>query len=239
LGTSRLLKCCRACAARTARHAATLGEYPKTTLEAARSLANAYLDQAKKGVSPARALENSATAGGLTVKALSERFLSEYVQMRELRAVLKYAGALRVHVIPRIGDVLADTLSREQVCELLRKVMIRVPRKNGPRDRRRGGKEAARTVLAVLRKMISWGISEELLRRRDNAASGMESNLPKKRKKERVLSLDEARIVWRAAETSWLSVWTRLSADLADGLPPRGVGEGAASVGSISDKVCA
>jgi integrase len=179
----------------------TLGEYPKTTLEAARSLANAYLDQAKRGVSPARALENSATAGGLTVAALSERFLSDYVQMKELRAMLKYAGALRVHVSPRVGDVLADGLSREQVRELLRKVMIRVPRKEGPRDRRRGGKEAARTVLAVLRKMISWGISEELLRRRDNPASGMESNLPKKRKRERVLSLDEARIVWGAAET--------------------------------------
>lgn len=179
----------------------TLGEYPTTTLEAARSLANAYLDQARKGVSPAQALEDSATAGGLTVKGLSERFLSDYVQMKELRAVLRYAAALRVHVIPRIGDVLADRLSREQVRELLRKVMIQVPRKNGPLDRRRGGKEAARTVLAVLRKMISWGISEELLRRKDNPASGMESNLPKKRKKDRVLSLEEARIVWHAAES--------------------------------------
>jgi integrase len=179
----------------------TLGEYPQTTLEAARSFASAYLDQAKKGVNPARALENSATAGGLTVKALSERFLSEYVEMKELRAFLKYAGALRVHVVPRVGDCLADTLTREQVRELLRKVMVRIPRRDGPRDRPRGGKEAARTVLAVLRKMISWGIAEELLRRRDNPASGMENNLPKKRRNERVLSLDEARIVWRAAET--------------------------------------
>jgi integrase len=179
----------------------TLGEYPQTTLEAARSLANAYLDQAKKGINPARALENSATAGGLTVQALSEKFLSDYVQMKELRALLKYAGALRVHIIPGIGDVLADTLSREQVRELLRRVMIRVPRNNGSRDRRRGGKEAARSALAVLRKMISWGITEDLLRRRDNPASGMEANLPKKRKKERVLSLEEARVVWRAAQT--------------------------------------
>jgi integrase len=49
--------------------------------------------------------------------------------------------------------------------------------------------------------MIAWGITEELLRRRDNPASGMESNLPKKRKKERVLSLEEARLVWQAADT--------------------------------------
>jgi len=179
----------------------TLGEYPGITLEAARSLANGYLDQAKKGMSPARALERSATAGGLTVQQLSDRFLKEYVTMKELRALGKYEGALRVHIVPRVGDALADALTREQVRHLLRAVMVRVPRKDGPRDRRRGGKEAARTVLAVLRKMISWGIAEELLRRRDNPASGMEGNLPKKRKKDRVLSLEEARVVWRAADS--------------------------------------
>lgn len=179
----------------------SLGEYPKTTLEAARSLASGYIDQAKRGINPARVLESSATAGGFTVQQLSERFLSDYVQMKELRALGKYSGALRVHVIPRLGDALVDTLSRQQVRDLLRKVMVHVPRKDGPRERRRGGKEAARTVLAVVRKMISWGITEELLRRRDNPASGMESNLPKKRKKERVLSLEEAHIVWQAAGT--------------------------------------
>lgn len=179
----------------------SVGQYPKTTLEAARSIASGYLDQAKRGISPARVLEGSATAGGLTVQQLSERFLSDYVQMKELRALGKYSGALRVHVIPKLGDTLAETVTRDHVRQLLRKVMVQLPRKDGPRDRPRGGKEAARTVLAVFRKMIAWGISEELLRRRDNPARGMESNLPKKRKKERVLSLEEARIVWRAAGT--------------------------------------
>jgi integrase len=179
----------------------SLGEYPSVTLEAARGLANTFLDQAKRGVSPVEALETAATAGGLTVQGLAERFLTDYVRMKELRAFIKYEGALRVHVVPRVGDVLADTLSREQVRGLLKNVMVRVPRTGRPRDRPRGGKEAARTVLAVLRKMISWGVAEGLLARKDNPASGMESNLPKKRKKERVLSLEEARIVWRAAET--------------------------------------
>jgi integrase len=179
----------------------TVGEYPAVSLEAARGLANTFLDQARKGMSPVKALEAVATAGGLTIKALSERFLSDYVRMKQLRAFVKYEGALRVHVVPRVGDVLADMLSREQVRELLKRVMVRALRKSGPRDRARGGTEAARTVLAVLRKMISWGTREELLRRKDNPASGMESNLPKKRKKDRVLSLEEARIVWRAAQT--------------------------------------
>lgn len=45
------------------------------------------------------------------------------------------------------------------------------------------------------------GIREELLTRQDNPVGGMEDNLPKKRCKERVLSIDEARIAWRAAAT--------------------------------------
>ena len=177
----------------------SLGEYPALSIERARALANTFVDQANGGVSPAAALERAATADGLTVKALSEKFLDDYVRMKELRALGKYETALRVHVVPQIGDVLADALSREQVRGVIKKTMIRVPRGNGSRDRPRGGKEAARTVLGVLRKMISWGIDEDQLTRKDNPVSGMEKNLPKKKRGDRVLSLEEARVAWRAA----------------------------------------
>ncbi len=183
------------------RHRLSLGEYPAMSIQAARALANTYLDQAKKGVSPVVALEATATAGGLTVKALCEKFITDYVLMKELRAFKKYDGAIRVHIVPAIGNVLADVLSREQVRGLVKKAMVRVPRGKGPKDRPRGGKEAARTVLGVLRKMINWGTREKLLKRTDNPATGMEDNLPKKKQKERVLSLEEARIAWRAAGT--------------------------------------
>ncbi len=183
------------------RQRVSLGEYPATSIEAARSLANTYLDQAKRGISPLAALESAATAGGYAVNALSEKFISDYVRLKELRALAKYHGAIRVHIVPALGDVLADTVNREQVRGLVKKTMVRVARGQGPRDRPRGGKEAARTVLGVLRKMINWGMREQLLTRSDNPATGMEDNLPKKKRKERVLSLEEARIVWRAAET--------------------------------------
>lgn len=179
----------------------SLGEYPAVSIEAARSLANSYLEQAKKGVNPAAALETTATAGGPTIAVLAASFLADYVRMKELRALKKYEGAIRIHIVPGIGNVLADVLSREQVRGIVKKVMVRAPRGDGPKDRPRGGKEAARTVVGVLRKMINWGIREKLLKRPDNPVTGMEDNLPKKRRKERVLSLEEARIAWRAAGT--------------------------------------
>lgn len=179
----------------------TLGEYPALSIAGARALANTYLDQSRKGVNPTAALEVAATAGGLTVEKLAEKFMDDYVRTKELRALSKYQGAVRVHIVPNIGNVLADVLSRAQLRTLMKKVLVRVPRGTGPRDRPRGGKEAARTTLGVLRKMINWGIREELLKRADNPATGMEDNLPKKRRKERVLSMEEARLAWRAAGT--------------------------------------
>lgn len=55
--------------------------------------------------------------------------------------------------------------------------------------------------MGVLRKMINWGMREKLLKRIDNPVVGMEDNLPKKRRKERVLSIEEAQIAWQAAGT--------------------------------------
>jgi integrase len=182
-------------------HRLTLGEYPTITIEAARGLANTYIDQANKGISPAAALERTATAGGLTVEALSKRFITDYVQMKQLRALRKYAMAIEAHILPQVGNVLADVLSREQVRRLVKTAMVRRTRGTSARARPRGGNEAARTALGVLRKMFNWGMREELLARSENPATGMEDNLPKKKKKERVLSLDEARLAWRAAES--------------------------------------
>lgn len=95
----------------------------------------------------------------------------------------------------------SNHLTRDQVRGLMKKVMVRVPSSGEGRSRPRGGKEAARAVMGILRKMINWGIRERLLKRTDNPVAGMEDNLPKKRAKERVLSLEEARIVWHAAGT--------------------------------------
>jgi hypothetical protein len=73
-----------------------LGEYPQITLEAARSSANAYLDQAKRGINPLNALETAATAGGLTIKQLSRTFIDDYVKMKELRSLKKYLISSRI-----------------------------------------------------------------------------------------------------------------------------------------------
>jgi hypothetical protein len=77
------------------KHRISLGSYPEVTLEAARAKANHCLDRAKAGDCPTDELERAATAGGLTVSALADRFVTDYVRMKELRALRKYG-------VPRI-----------------------------------------------------------------------------------------------------------------------------------------
>lgn len=181
------------------RYRITLGEYPTLSLEAARAAANVYLDQAKKGDSPVKSLESAATVGGLTIRDLGAAFMTDYVEMRELRAGHRYQCAINVHIVPLLGDLLADRVTRDDVRAALKRVLMKRERPVQPLGRPRGGKEAARTTMSVLRTMYSWGIAEGKIKRSDNPVSGMERNLPKKKRGERVLSLEEARLVFRVA----------------------------------------
>ena len=145
----------RGFALKGAKHWVSLGSYPQVSLEMARARASQCLDQAKRGEQLIDELEQATTAGGPSIAALAEGFLSDYVRLKELRAARKYEMAIRVHIVPEVGRVLADVLSRDQVRGLMKAAMVRVPRGSGGKDRPRGGKEAARTVVGVLRKMIN------------------------------------------------------------------------------------
>jgi integrase len=172
------------------------------SLEAARGRANEFLAQANAGESPVIALERAA-AGGLTVEALAERFLADYARSKNLRSVRKYEQAIATHILPRPGEVSVDALDREQIRSLIRQVRVPGARLDTKRGRARGGIEAARRALGVLRLMVGWAIGERLVNREDNPASRMERHLPKKRKADRVLSIDEVRAVWRAADSGF------------------------------------
>jgi len=184
------------------RYRLTLGSYPAMSLEAARARANEFLAQANAGESPVIALERAA-AGGLTVEALSARFLEDYARSKNLRSAGKYEQTIATHILPRLGEVSVDALDREQIRSLIRQVRVRHPRTDAKDGRAHGGIEAARRALGVLRLMVGWAIEERLVNREDNPASRMERHLPKKRKADRVLSIDEVRAVWRAADSGF------------------------------------
>jgi integrase len=171
-------------------------------LQAARAEANKLADQAKRGINPKEALKEAATAGSLSIADLSNDFLKQYVHSKELDSARKYELAFSTHINPKVGDRLAELLTREEVRKVMEAARIKRHREPGERGGGIGGVEAARTVMGVLRHMYAWAIEEGKLKRKDNPASKIDKNLPKKKARDVVLSLNEARMVWAAAEAT-------------------------------------
>ncbi len=184
------------------KHRVNLGRYPAVSIAEARAKAAALLEQAQRGVSPLETASAARAAGGLTIEDLSKEFLQQYVYSRELDSARKYELAFARHINPRIGRQLAERLNREQVRAVMDAARIRRKRPAGERGGPIGGVEAARTTMGVLRHMYSWAINEAKLRRSDNPASNIVRNLPKRKARDVVLSFNEARIVWEAAEST-------------------------------------
>ncbi|MGH8200933.1 MAG: tyrosine-type recombinase/integrase [Steroidobacteraceae bacterium] len=184
------------------KHRVGLGHYPAVSLHAARAKANLLIDQAKQGVNPKSALQASATACGLTVRALSEDFLRNHVHSRNLDSAKNYENALTVHINPKVGDTLAELLTREDVRAAMDAARVKRKRPNGQRGPDLGGIEASRTAMSALRHMFSWAIDEGKLKRKDNPVSKITKNLPTKNQGEVVLSVAESRVVWQAAEAT-------------------------------------
>src|SRR5260370_25109742 len=90
-------------------------------------------DQAKRGINPKDLLKDAATAGSSSVTALSQAFLKQYVYSRELDSARKYEIAFNTHINPKVGDRLAELLTREDVRAGME--AARVQRARPPADR--------------------------------------------------------------------------------------------------------
>jgi hypothetical protein len=91
------------------------------------------LSKSSKSAPGSRPLERAAT-GRLTVEGLAEKFLTDYVHLKQLRAAYNYEIAIRTHIVEGLGRVVADMLTRDQVRSLMMNVMVQVP-SNGQASR--------------------------------------------------------------------------------------------------------
>jgi integrase len=194
-----------------------LGNYPAISIHLARAKANALIEQAKRGINPKDALLVGAKAGGLTIRVLSDDFLKNHVYSRQLDSSKNYKNAFDVHINPKVGDKLAELLTREDVRSVMGTARVKRKRPAGQRGGDLGGVEAARTTMSVFRHMYSWAIDEAKVKRKDNPVSKITKNLPSKKQGEVVLSLREARIVWDAAKETGYPFGTHVQLMLLTG----------------------
>jgi len=156
------------------------------TLMEARREAKAILGAVARGGDPLAEKRKADAAATNTLKAVAEEYLKR--EAVKLRTSGERSRVMEKLIFPKIGDRQIDSIKRSEIVRLLDKV----EENHGP--------FRAQAVLAILSKIFNWHASRDddfltPIRR------GMARVSPKAYSRDRVLSDDEIRAVWNAAET--------------------------------------
>jgi integrase len=153
-------------------------------LAAAKREAAKFLGDVARGRDPLAEKRKAATAGADTFKSIADAYIK-----REggLRSMAEREAILKRHVFPKLGARPIGEIRRSEIVKLLDKI----DDESGP--------SAADHTLAVIRRIMSWHAS-----RSDDFRSpivrGMSRTKPRERARQRILTDDEIRAVWEAAE---------------------------------------
>jgi integrase len=157
------------------------------TLSDAKTEAKKYLGEVAKNGDPLADKRKAAAAGDDTFKAISEEYIKR--EGKGLRSIREREAILKRHVFPKLGSQPIGEIKRSGVVKLLDKIDDEA------------GPSAADHTLAVIRRVMSWHAS-----RSDDFRSpivrGMIRVKPGENARQRILSDDELRQVWTAAEAS-------------------------------------
>jgi integrase len=164
----------------------TIGAYPQIDLKTARALAGKALRRNAEGHDPGREkiLARAAKADG--VDRIVEEFLERHVmRSNRPRTAQETERLLRQHVLPRWRGRMVHEVTRRDVLDILDRVVDA------------GTPIAANRVLAAVRKFFNWAVARDIL-----AASPCAGVKPPtaERARDRMLSDNELRLVWQAAD---------------------------------------
>jgi hypothetical protein len=155
------------------------------SLQEARREAKAILGAVAKGGDPLGEKRKAAAASSNTLKAVAEEYFSR--ELAKLRTGAGRQRALEQLVYPKFGSRQIDSIKRSEINRLLDDI----EKNNGP--------HRAQAVLAFLSKIFNWHAGRD-----DDFLSPIVRSMGRTKLKEytrdRVLSDDELRAVWKAAE---------------------------------------
>lgn len=137
----------------------TLAAVGKLTPDEARSLARRAIGSVVHGKDPAN--EKADGRKGMTVAELAEAFLTEHVRpKRKGTTAARYEHALRAHILPELGAIKAESLTRAAVAKLHLKL--------------RQTPAMANYALAVVGSMYSFGEKRGLISEGNNPSTKIE-----------------------------------------------------------------
>ena len=178
----------------------TLGTYPAVCLADARVKHAKAKADLEKGIDPgAQAVERKrAERAAETVGDLIEEYLEKWARPRK-RSAAEDERTLRKEVLPLWGDRKAKDIRRRDVIALLDEIV------------NRGSPIQANRTLAVIRKMFNFAISRDIL---DTTPVAMVKAPAKENQRDRVLSADEIRTLWRGLDSAPVTAGIKLALKL-------------------------
>jgi integrase len=163
----------------------TLGRHPAIDLAAARKLASTALRAVAEGRDPGREKRHAHASKADTVEAIASQFIQRHCnRSNRPRTTEETKRLLDLHVLPRWRGRLAREITRRDVLDVLDRVF------------ESGKPIAANRTLSAIRKMFNWAVARDML-----TASPCAGVKPPtvERARDRVLSDDELKLIWLAA----------------------------------------
>jgi integrase len=165
----------------------TLGPYPATTLEQARELAREALHAALRGDDPRDSRRQKKEAARHTFKAVMAEYIERRVRReQQLRTADEIEARIKNHVLKAWGKRPIAEITRRDVRERLETLV----------DEGMGA--GANRVLSHLSALFKWAAERDYII--VPPTFGVRAPIPEKRR-DRVLSDDEIRALWTAADT--------------------------------------
>jgi integrase len=159
----------------------TIGSYPLFDLKAARERARTALRDVAEGGDPA----NKKQQKSYTIEKLTADFLEHYCRHNNRPKTIKLVELImQNYILPAWRGRTAQEITRANIKSLLREIASSKP-------------VQANRVHAVVRKLFRWAVDEEIIS--SSPCQGI-ARVAEEKDRERVLSDQELRRVWLAAE---------------------------------------
>jgi len=164
----------------------TLGPYPVLDLKAAREAAAKALRVVHEGRDPGREREQARASMPRSIDAVVTDFIDKHCKRHNRpRTIAGTEQLLRSHVLPRWRGRTIESITKRDVIDMLDRVV------------EDGTPVAANRTLAAVRKLFNWAVARDLIAM--SPCAGVKRPAPEQ-PRDRVLSDDELRRVWNAAE---------------------------------------
>jgi integrase len=164
----------------------TIGSFPTVDLKTARLLGGKALRAAAEGRDPGREKMQARSAKADSIDHVIAEFLDRHVRRSNRpRTAQETERLLRLHVLPRWRGRPVHEITRRDVLDVLDRVV------DG------GAPIAANRALAAVRKLFNWCVARDILSA--TPCAGVKPPTAE-RSRDRVLSDDELRLVWQAAD---------------------------------------